>query len=168
MRVEQAAAQVPAPKQLPALRQRTPAQLAHKAAYMADYHRPTPRDPEQRRAYNRAHYRANREQYKARQAAWHDANPGYSSAAMNLRRARVAEVGGSYTPQEWEALKAHFNYRCLMCGQQEPTIKLTVDHVVPIVRGGANSLDNLQPLCKSCNDRKHDKVLDLRGMQDVA
>lgn len=35
------------------------------------------------------------------------------------------------------------------CGKQATT----VDHVIPISRGGSNHLDNLRPLCASCNRR---------------
>jgi len=40
---------------------------------------------------------------------------------------------------------------CQHCGATE---NLTVDHIVPLAKGGTNELDNLQPLCKSCNSSK--------------
>jgi 5-methylcytosine-specific restriction endonuclease McrA len=51
----------------------------------------------------------------------------------------------------------------LACGQREPEIKLTIDHVVPLVRNGSHDKSNIQPLCLSCNDSKGTKVLDYRG-----
>jgi hypothetical protein len=41
--------------------------------------------------------------------------------------------------------------RCIICGTKN---KLTVDHIIPVVHGGTDDLDNLQALCKSCNSRK--------------
>lgn len=35
-----------------------------------------------------------------------------------------------------------------------PPNPLTVDHVVPLARGGTNDLANLQVLCKRCNSAK--------------
>lgn len=35
----------------------------------------------------------------------------------------------------------------------------TVDHVVPLVRGGTNHEGNLTPACRSCNSRKQDRLV---------
>jgi len=43
------------------------------------------------------------------------------------------------------------NFTCLHCGTNE---KLTIDHIVPWVKGGGNEMENLQTLCQSCNSRK--------------
>jgi 5-methylcytosine-specific restriction endonuclease McrA len=40
---------------------------------------------------------------------------------------------------------------CQRCGTEE---RLTVDHIVPRVLGGDDSLSNLQVLCGSCNSSK--------------
>ena len=43
---------------------------------------------------------------------------------------------------------------CHWCGQAFPPAELTMDHIVPIVRGGTSSRGNLVPACKECNSRK--------------
>jgi 5-methylcytosine-specific restriction endonuclease McrA len=43
------------------------------------------------------------------------------------------------------------NFTCLHCGTNE---NLTIDHIVPWVKGGGNEMGNLQTLCQSCNSRK--------------
>ena len=45
---------------------------------------------------------------------------------------------------------------CSVCWSRE---RLTLDHIVPSVRGGPNTPDNLQILCLSCNSAKHDKEM---------
>lgn len=37
---------------------------------------------------------------------------------------------------------------------------MDVDHKIPICRGGANDIDNLQLLCRTCNSKKKDKTMD--------
>lgn len=49
---------------------------------------------------------------------------------------------------------------CLACGSTGP---LTVDHVIPLSKGGANTLKNLQPLCEACNQAKGTRKVDYRG-----
>jgi hypothetical protein len=51
-------------------------------------------------------------------------------------------------------------YRCVKCGAS-PThnrsICLEVDHIIPVARGGAPTMDNLQTLCWACNQGKKDR-----------
>lgn len=42
-------------------------------------------------------------------------------------------------------------YRCQHCGDYHD---LTRDQVVPLIAGGATTIENLQTLCRSCNSRK--------------
>jgi len=58
---------------------------------------------------------------------------------------------------EWEVIKRQYDYQCWMCGENEPEIKLTVDHILPTSRNGVNTIDNIQPLCRSCNAKKGNK-----------
>ena len=44
--------------------------------------------------------------------------------------------------------------RCHYCGAQVPARELTMDHVVPLIRGGRSTKGNCVPACKTCNDRK--------------
>ena len=76
-----------------------------------------------------------------------------------MRKARKENAEGAYSLQEWEDLKKQFNYICPSCFRKEPKIKLTADHIIPLVFGGFNYIDNIQPLCFSCNSSKKCKAI---------
>jgi 5-methylcytosine-specific restriction protein A len=43
---------------------------------------------------------------------------------------------------------------CHYCGRNFPPEELTMDHIVPITRGGKSIRGNVAPACKECNSRK--------------
>lgn len=50
------------------------------------------------------------------------------------------------------------NFHCVLCGRSaEDGVKLHVDHIIPISRGGKTTIDNLRTLCSDCNMGKKDK-----------
>ena len=96
------------------------------------------------------------------QAAAHQRHKEYYRRKHKARQRGLREIPGAHTAQEWEALKAKYNNTCLCCGKVEPEIALTRDHVLPITKGGTDNIDNIQPLCWSCNSSKNDKHVDYR------
>lgn len=52
------------------------------------------------------------------------------------------------------------NGKCAMCGQKIQYINATVDHVIPISKGGKNSVDNMEVMCYVCNQMKRDQFKD--------
>jgi 5-methylcytosine-specific restriction protein A len=43
---------------------------------------------------------------------------------------------------------------CYYCGRQVPPKELTMDHIVPLSRGGKSTKSNVVPVCKECNNKK--------------
>ena len=124
-------------------------------------------NPDKVEAQNARHHENSRDKRNAgareRIKALYKLFPERWRVASEKRRARIAGSGGNFTAKEWEALKKKYGYRCLRCGRTEPEIKLTVDHVIPLSKGGSNSIDNIQPLCWSCNSGKRARHIDYRG-----
>ena len=50
---------------------------------------------------------------------------------------------------------------CYYCETPTPARQLTMDHLVPLARGGRSVKSNLVPCCKSCNTQKK-KLVDHR------
>ncbi len=120
------------------------------------------RTKDDRRIYNQRHRAEKRDYYRDKGRAWRRQNLDRARAITQRRRARRRGNGGSYTATEWRSLCRKYDYRCLCCGKREPDISLTVDHVVPLDKGGANDITNLQPLCGECNSRKGATIIDYR------
>lgn len=93
-------------------------------------------------------------------------NPKETKRFYNQRRrALKRDAEGSHTFGEWETLKKQCGNKCLCCGKKEPHIVLTEDHIVPLSKGGTDFIENIQPLCLSCNVRKHTEVLNYRSKE---
>lgn len=86
-------------------------------------------------------------------------DPDYVNWQKNLRQYRIRANGGNHSYKEWEILKAQYNWTCLCCRRSEPEIKLTEDHIIPLSKGGSHNIENIQPLCMSCNQKKSTKII---------
>lgn len=66
---------------------------------------------------------------------------------------------GTHTETQWNDLKKSYGNVCLKCGAAGT---LTLDHIIPISKGGSDGIDNIQPLCWTCNNSKKQSVVDYR------
>lgn len=99
-------------------------------------------NPEKVIAAARKHREANRDAYTALQNARH-------------ARKRLAP-GAGISQSERKSILAGLLGLCAYC-QRHCT--LTLDHIEPLVLGGAHDPENMAPACKSCNSSKNDTPL---------
>jgi 5-methylcytosine-specific restriction endonuclease McrA len=97
---------------------------------------------------------------RVRATEWTKNNP----ASVHNKRAKSLGVEGTFTNDEWKSLCLKTGKKCLKCKDDKST--LTVDHVIPLSKGGTNYIENIQPLCKKCNSQKHTESIDYRPGQN--
>jgi len=97
---------------------------------------------------------AERERWLAGQRTWR-AKDGNIARGNHTRRARklAAQVAGPVPPGTYAEVLA--SGPCVYCGAPATT----VDHVVPLARGGHEAEYNLVPACGTCNFSKGPKLL---------
>jgi 5-methylcytosine-specific restriction protein A len=74
---------------------------------------------------------------------------GVDDASIRTERAKARELRKS---RWWQRKTA--SGLCHYCGIKMVFREITMDHLVPLARGGKSSKDNLVPSCKDCNNKK--------------
>lgn len=117
-------------------------------------------NPGKERAAQRKYREKNPEKVRAAKRNWREKNPEKARAKIRRYRARKNNApGDGVTAKQWKRILKRYGNKCLRCGTKED---ITMDHVVPLVRGGAHDPSNVQPLCFNCNSGKRDKIRDYR------
>lgn len=75
-----------------------------------------------------------------------------------VRRARLAGAKGTFTELQWLARLEYYGCRCAYCHVELDRNSATIDHAIPISRGGTNWPSNLVPACLRCNIRKGNRT----------
>jgi len=81
---------------------------------------------------------------------------------INTTRFLQLKNGKGVKKKEKEEVFKNYNHRCASCGSEN---NLTLDHIIPLSKGGKHEIDNLQVLCRDCNFKKSDKVILYQAVQ---
>jgi 5-methylcytosine-specific restriction endonuclease McrA len=120
------------------------------------------RHPGRRLRHQRDWAAANPEKVRARNSRWSRAHPIEGRLNAHRRRLREIRAPGTFTRDEWLETLDIFGHLCAYCLRPEDgsnARKLTIEHVIPLDRGGEHSPDNIVPACLSCNSAKMNRPI---------
>lgn len=127
------------------------------------------RDKDKKRTGDQAYYRANRARilqqskryYQANKPAfikrarqWAKANPIKTSLYARVKSYRRRAAAPDAEAKAY--IKTLMGDPCGYCGSRE---NIVIDHIHPVSKGGATTIDNLTAACRTCNAAKSDKSL---------
>ncbi len=113
----------------------------------------------QRRDYYRIYREKFGDRLNANKARWRQTFPEKHAENQNRRRARKRNAP-RIEKIDRIALIERDNWTCYLCGCICTSEDVTLDHVVPLSKGGSHTSDNLRVACFTCNLRKGSKLLD--------
>ena len=120
-------------------------------------------------AKNKKYYLNNIIKVNLYKRTWCKNNPDKTHEYRLKKRAKRKSynIKGKFTKEEWKNLVKAHNNKCAVCKKNR---KLTVDHKIPISKWAiwikdhpeityeCNDIENIQPLCQSCNSQKGSKI----------
>lgn len=99
-------------------------------------------------------YYKNRDARQAAMREWDKSNPD-KIARKNHKRRTLAMEAITYIILDKEYKRLLTN-SCYNCGSNQ---NQSIDHIIPLSKGGTNGIGNLQTLCRKCNSSKKDKFM---------
>ena len=101
--------------------------------------------------------KANPDVKKRANSKWWKSNKEKARLYAAQRNARKKANGiFQVTEKDWLKLVVRYRYRCAYCDKKS---KLTMDHIIPLSKGGRHSIGNILPACGKCNSSKGNKLL---------
>lgn len=100
-------------------------------------------------------YKNHPERVKRHKKRWKKNNPIKVLMSGHTRRAKKRKVINDLTEEQWKFVVDSYSGKCVYCGKPADSM----DHVVPISKGGGHTQENVVPACLSCNSKKNNKSL---------
>lgn len=113
---------------------------------------------EEKAEYQKQYYEEHKEEIAEYNKQYRESNPHIVFNKNVLKRVRInnIEVKGRITSEQWYEVFNFFNNSCAY-SEEELTNNKTLDHIIPLSKGGTNEIWNVIPCSRSCNSSKQDK-----------
>jgi 5-methylcytosine-specific restriction endonuclease McrA len=117
--------------------------------------------------YGSEYYQKNKEQKKKYTRQWRIENPD-KVFAHNMKR-RTNGESEELGKDTWIQVMSSTDWKCFYCDVELDKKNRTIDHVIPIDKGGKNIEENCVPSCLSCNcSKKHTLVTSWYGFRNLS
>lgn len=106
----------------------------------------------------------NRPLYSLDKKRANDRRLSVAKGSQSTHRNRAKRFGVEYNTLNAQVIFERDNWTCYLCGVKVERAKkykpnrATLDHVIPLSKGGAHTYDNVKTCCNWCNSSKGDKV----------
>ena len=128
------------------------------------------------KAWRRKNHAKNRDKDNAKCRAYNDSHRDKINERMKKCRHEfyATPEGKAYAKKCWHERRAlgkmdmdafygkcaELGWHCQICEKELTRETTTIDHVIPVNKGGTNDIENLQPLCISCNCKKRTRSME--------
>ncbi|MCK5321594.1 HNH endonuclease [Candidatus Pacearchaeota archaeon] len=121
------------------------------------------RDGEKRRALVRKYHKENKDAIRNTKRKYRASEYGKLKCQDHSRKRRVRKINviHNFSLEEWKLKLKQTNGYCPSCKKFVGILKLTLDHTPPISKvskGFVYTINEVNPLCKSCNSKKYNKM----------
>lgn len=94
------------------------------------------------------------------------------ASANETDEERTHAQAAALSEDDWNRILEQYDHLCLGCGRRETEIdpdptqrrRLVPNLILPAERGGTAHVENVQPLCPACHERKADQWVDFRRL----
>ena len=103
----------------------------------------------------------NKDKVKIKGTRWRRNNPIRAKLLVWKRLQRIKNIKHEFTQKQWKYKLNLTKGFCVNCQNNVGINNLQIDHIIPISKvekGHVYTIDDVQPLCRSCNCSKADKV----------
>lgn len=123
-----------------------------------EYKKRSQKNIEKIKKYRKRYYQKNIEKYKGYVKKYCQKNPEKIREKSSKRRALKLKVTAGIV--DYEEIKDRDKMNCYLCGEDITDDNYHFDHVYPLSKGGAHSMDNIKVTHARCNLVKHDRIID--------